>query len=79
MVGGYHGPMAYREQRQDWGPVPAAPAVDRLVLQARNIGQVRVDTSRAGLSCDPQIEATTDGPLTLQLDPCGKVIHADVR
>lgn len=79
LSGGYHGPMPYQEHRQDWGDAPLSVPADRLVLQARNIANVTIDVTRAGLSCDPQIAVTTDGPMTLQLDPCGRLVHADVR
>ena len=65
--GGAHGPMAYAQREQGWGPVPATPKADRLAVTATNIGEATVDARRARLSCAPQLDIRSDGPLNLRL------------
>jgi hypothetical protein len=76
--GGARGSDAYVERAQDWGPVPATPKLDRLVVRAQNVARVVVDTARAGLSCAPQLDVQADGPLDLQLS-CPAVRSAAKR
>jgi hypothetical protein len=71
LEGGAHGPMLYYERRQDWTAAPATPAADRLDVTATNIGSATVDATRARLSCAPQLNVKSDGPLDLKID-CGK-------
>jgi hypothetical protein len=66
--GGTHGPMPYADRSQAWGPVPQTPKADRLDVKATNISTGAVDTARARLSCAPQIDVQSDGPLDLRLD-----------
>jgi hypothetical protein len=66
--GGTHGPMPYVSRAQDWGPAPRAAKADRLDVRATNISTATVDTARAGLSCAPQLDVQSDGPLDLRLD-----------
>jgi hypothetical protein len=66
--GGSHGPMPFVRREQTWGAAPAAPAADRLVVNAKNVSGAVVDTRRARLSCAPQLDVTSDGPLNLQID-----------
>jgi predicted esterase len=74
LEGGAHGPMPYVRRQQDWGPTPPTLQADRLVVRATNLASVTVDTARARLSCKPDLEVTTDGPLRVALAPCGRVI-----
>jgi hypothetical protein len=66
--GGTHGPMAYAERSQDWGAVPRSAKADRLDVKATNVSSATVDTVRARLSCAPQLDVQSDGPLDLRLD-----------
>ena len=69
--GGRKGSMAYQRSEQDWGPAPAAPRADVLVLNATNLASATIDMRRARLSCDARLEVKTDGPLALRLAGCG--------
>jgi hypothetical protein len=62
--------MPYVERSQAWGKAPRAPRADRLVVQATNIAAATVDARRARLSCAPNVEVKSDGPLTLRI-ACG--------
>jgi predicted esterase len=77
LQGGHFGPLAYVETSKSWGATPQANADDVLHLDAENLAQVVVHTGRARLSCDPQLDVTTDGPLSLTLAGCGRTIDFD--
>jgi hypothetical protein len=66
--GGARGPMGYRRRSQEWGPAPARPKRDTLVVEAKNLAAATVDTRRARLSCAPLLDVKSDGPLDLRLD-----------
>ena len=42
-----------------------------LHLDAENLARVVVHPARAHLSCNPRLDVSTDGPLTLTLAGCG--------
>jgi hypothetical protein len=65
--GGTHGPMPYHRRQLDWGPAPAAPRSDRLVVRATNVGRAVVDARRARVSCAPRLDVVSDGPLDLRI------------
>ena len=67
LKGGARGPMPYLHRVQDWSPAPAAPRADRLLLSATNIAAATVDARRARLSCNPQLDVKSDGPLDLRV------------
>jgi hypothetical protein len=69
--GGVHGPTPYVERSQDWTPAPKESVADRLDVVATNIATATVDAARARLSCAPQVNLKTDGPLNLRID-CSK-------
>jgi hypothetical protein len=73
--GGNSGPMPYAEQKKTWGNAPATPPHDVLHLDAQNLRRVVVHAARARLTCHPQLDVTTDGPLTLVLGGCGRTIN----
>lgn len=77
LEGGRQGPKPFHRRQQDWGPAPDAAAADRLVIKATNLAELTVDVLRARLSCQPQIDVTTDGPLLVQLEGCNRVIAFD--
>jgi hypothetical protein len=86
LTGGGHGPMPFVQREQDWGPVPATPKVDRLDINATNIGTITIDPSRARVDCHAALNVTTDGPLSVVLSGCNRrlrfapaAIHLTVR
>ena len=68
LLGGARGPMPYLHRQQDWGPAPATPKADRLVVRATNVAAATVDARRARLSCNPVLDVQSDGPLDLRVD-----------
>jgi hypothetical protein len=71
---GHLGRLPYTEQSRDWGTPPPAAVRDVLHLDAQNIATATVNVARAGLSCDPELDVTTDGPLALTLGGCGRTL-----
>ena len=76
--GGTHGPTPYVERSQDSTPAPHEPAADRLDVVATNIATATVDAARAKLSCAPQLNVKSDGPLDLRID-CSKALAKTAR
>jgi len=77
LAGGFFPAMPFAEQSQAWGPAPTTPKADELVLDLQNLERVRVHTKRARLSCNPELEITSDGPASVVLAGCGKKIAVD--
>jgi hypothetical protein len=75
--GGNFGSMPFSEQSKAWAPGGSAPKNDRLELTAENVGRVVVSVARARLSCHPQLDVETDGPLTVRLAGCGRKLSFD--
>jgi pimeloyl-ACP methyl ester carboxylesterase len=76
--GGAHGPMPYVERSQDWTAAPASPAADRLDVVATNVAAATIDAARARLSCAPQLNLKSDGPLDLRIE-CSTIAVAAAR
>jgi hypothetical protein len=72
LTGGNNVAMPYVEKSKSWGTAPAEPVADVLHLDAENIAAVTVNVARARLGCDVHLDVTTDGPLTVHLEGCGK-------
>ncbi|MGH2925985.1 MAG: hypothetical protein ACRDK1_08450 [Solirubrobacterales bacterium] len=75
LQGGNLPPLNYSERSKAWGPAPSAPKRDVLHLDAQNLGRVVVHPARAHLSCQADLDVTTDGPLAVTLAGCGKTRH----
>ncbi|MEK6271844.1 MAG: hypothetical protein AABM42_04265 [Actinomycetota bacterium] len=74
LQGGNVGPLPYIEQSKSWSSATQTTARNVLHLDAENLAQVVVHPGRARLSCHPQLDVTTDGPLTLKLAGCGRTL-----
>ena len=75
LTGGYMGPLQYASFAKTWGPVPHAPVADRIDLTAVNLSDAVIDVARARVSCGVTLKVTTDGPLTIRLAGCDRVVH----
>lgn len=69
------GLQAYVSQFRTWGLPVAAVTANRLDLVARNVGVVKVDVQRAKVRCDVALVVDTDGPMTVELEGCGRVVR----
>ncbi len=74
LAGGFFPALPFTEQSQAWGPAPKRPKADELVLDLANIDRIRVHVRRARLSCDPEIEVTSNAPAQVILVGCGRKI-----
>jgi len=70
LEGGTVGPLAFTEQAKDWGEPGSAAPRDVLELTATNLAKVTVHPKRARLGCDAELDATSDGPLTVKFAGC---------
>jgi hypothetical protein len=75
--GGNLGSLAFTRRQKGWGPAKSTPTADRLEIEAENLSRVIVDSRRARLSCRPQMDVETDGPLIVRLAGCGRAIRFD--
>jgi Putative esterase len=75
LQGGNLPPLNYSERSKAWGPERTVARKDVLHLDAQNLAQVVVHPARAHLSCDPKLDVSTDGPLSLKLAGCGTSLH----
>lgn len=64
------GTAPYTREARGWGGVPSTPKRDALDIVARNIATVTVDVARAGVSCRPDLDVDSDGPLEIVLAGC---------
>ena len=74
LTGGFIPALAYAERSRAWGPAPAAPVADRLEIDAVNVGHVTIDVVRARVSCGAALDVHTDGPLTIELAGCDRIV-----
>ncbi len=70
LEGGSHGPLPYSRRTLDWGPAPAIAKADQLDVTATNLRTVRVDASRARVSCNPKVNLKSDGPTDVIVAGC---------
>jgi len=68
-------PLTFVRQERSWGAAPRTPVRDRLRIEAANVSRVRVDVRRARVTCGVQLEVTSDGPLTVELDGCNRTLQ----
>jgi hypothetical protein len=76
LTGGNLGTINYVSRTQTWGPAPTAARGDTIDITATNIATATLDPQRADVDCNAILHITTDGPLTVTLAGCNRVIHA---
>jgi hypothetical protein len=74
LLGGYMGPIQYASLSRTWGATPAAPKLNQIDLTATNIATAAIDVTRAHVTCSVALHVTTDGPLTVTLPGCHRVL-----
>ncbi|MGH2979547.1 MAG: hypothetical protein ACRDLQ_07910 [Solirubrobacterales bacterium] len=83
LTGGVLASLPFNSQSKAWGPVPAAPAADRLVVGATNVASVTIDPRRARVTCDAEIAVEGQEPVEVTLagcePPCRKSVPAHGR
>jgi predicted esterase len=76
LTGGNLGPLQYASSSKRWGPSASAARADQINLDAVNLATASIDVRRAHVDCRVALQITTDGPLTVSLPGCDRVIHA---
>jgi hypothetical protein len=46
-------------------------------VTATNIAEATIHPERAGLTCNAEVNVTTDGPTAIHLAGCGRTVQAD--
>jgi hypothetical protein len=70
LTGGGSPAIPYTSQSKTWGAAPSQPVEDELEISAQNVSAVTIDASRARVSCDAQLNITSDGPLNVNMVNC---------
>ncbi len=70
LTGGQVSAIPYTSETKAWGPAPATPKRNALVISASNVGSLSIDAKRAKVSCAATLTVTTDGPLAVTLADC---------
>jgi pimeloyl-ACP methyl ester carboxylesterase len=76
LTGGNMGALQYASFAKTWGPAPRAPARDEIDVVARNLATATIDVARAHVDCGVTLKVLSDGPLTIRLAGCSRVVHA---
>jgi hypothetical protein len=76
LSGGYMGPIQYLSFAKTWGPTPSAPRADEIDITVTNLATASIDVARAHVDCNVSLKITSDGPLTVTLPGCNRVVHA---
>lgn len=72
LTGGVIPGIAFLRQSRDWVDGDTTPIVDRLDLTLENIATLTLHPQRAGLSCDAELQVTSDGPVRVRFDGCDR-------
>jgi hypothetical protein len=77
LTGGNLGPIQFARTATTWGATPHIPSLDAIDVAAKNISTASINVQRAHVNCNVVLHITTDGPLTVTLPGCGRVVHAN--
>jgi hypothetical protein len=72
LSGGNLGTLAYQRQRKEWGDTPRAATRNRLLIDGTNVSSVTIDPVRARVNCNAELAVTSDSPLVVNLQGCGR-------
>jgi hypothetical protein len=76
LTGGNMGTLVFTSNSQTWGPTPTAPTSDSIDINATNAATAQVNVQRAHVDCNVNLSITTDGPITVALLGCKRVVKA---
>jgi pimeloyl-ACP methyl ester carboxylesterase len=76
LEGGNLGTLVYDVRKKTWGPIPSAPAGDRLDLKTEDVKAVTINVRRAKLGCHAAVDVDTNGPVAIKLAGCARTVHA---
>jgi hypothetical protein len=75
LTGGYMGPIQFVSSAKSWGAARSAAQSDALDITATNISRAAIDVARAHVDCAVTLHIATDGPLSVALPGCHRVVH----
>ena len=75
LTGGNLGTLAFTRQYKTWGDAPAIAAANRIDLTTTNVSELTVNPYRAKGNCRVDWHVTSDGPLTIHMIGCNRVIQ----
>jgi hypothetical protein len=76
LTGGRLGPLHFGRTSRSWVSIPHQPSSNAIDVTARNISSASINVRRAHVHCNVALHITSDGPLTMILPGCGRVVHA---
>jgi hypothetical protein len=76
LTGGNMGTLLFTSNSQTWGPTPTAPVSDSIDINATNVATAQINVQRAQVDCNVNLNVTTDGPITVSLLGCKRVVKA---
>ena len=76
LTGGNLGPLIYARTSRTWGAAVPAPRLDLLDISATNIATASIDVTRAHVDCRVLLHIRSDGPITVTLPGCNRVVHS---
>lgn len=76
LSGGNMGDLHYASQTQTWGTTPSAPRSDTIDIHASNVSTASINVQRADVDCRANLNIVTDGPITVSLSGCNRVVTA---
>jgi dienelactone hydrolase len=74
--GAFLDPYPFTFQRKQWRAAPRRPRANRIVIEAGNIAAVTINPRRARVTCAVRLDVTTDGPISIRLAGCRRVVEA---
>jgi hypothetical protein len=75
LTGGNLGPLTFLRSGTTWGAAPKAPVANRIDITATNVASVTIDPKRAHVTCFATIGMRSDGPLSITVRGCHRVVH----
>jgi hypothetical protein len=75
LAGGNLGTLAFTRQYKTWGDAPPIATANRIDLKTTNVSELTVNPYRAKDNCRVDWHVTSDGPLTIHMNGCNRVIQ----
>jgi hypothetical protein len=76
LTGGHLGPLTYLRTATTWGAAGRTAATDTITVTATNIAKAAIDVRRAHVDCHVTVNITSDGPITVSLPGCRRMVQS---
>jgi hypothetical protein len=70
------GDLQFTSTSQTWGAAPSTSPSDTIDINATNIRSAKITVARADVDCNVALNISTDGPITITLPGCNRVVKA---